>query len=253
MPTMTSPGRSPPIAAGLLLSTELTSAPAGVGDGATGDAGDEVVVAVRVGAEVAASPLPPETPSHPWSTAPDETSWRTTPRTSSAGRKTDRVEAPDCVTCSRIPETLPLWSRSGHPMSSAARGAATVVPAKPEVTAPPPRGRPEESTVPAYALGSGVLACGPGSMATAMTGAPTTEPGMSQLANSAERAMLTTIGPSTVALSIVRLTGRSIATGVVAESGGIIVTTSRALLDARSITVIEPNGSRQAAEVIDLA
>jgi S1-C subfamily serine protease len=83
-----------------------------------------------------------------------------------------------------------------------------------------------------------------------LTGAPTTEPGMSQLANSAERAMLTTIGPSTVALSIVRLTGRSIATGLVAESGGIIVTTSRALLDARSITVIEPNGSRQAAEVI---
>src|ERR1035441_3783745 len=117
MATMTSPGRSPPIAAGLPESTELTRAPAGSADGATGDAGDEVVVAVRVGAEVTASSSLPATPSHPGSTTPDETSWRATPRTSSAGRKTDRVEAPDCVTCSRIPRTLPLGCREGEQRS----------------------------------------------------------------------------------------------------------------------------------------
>ena len=83
-----------------------------------------------------------------------------------------------------------------------------------------------------------------------LTGAPTTEPGMTQLANSAERAMLATIGPSTVALIIVKQTGRSVASGLVAESGGIIVTPSRALVDARSITVVEPNGSRQPAETV---
>src|SRR5664280_3696093 len=157
MATMTSPGRSPPVAAGLPESTELTRAPSGFLDGAAGDVGDEVVVAVRVGAEVTVSSSLPATPSHPGSTTPDETSWRATPRTSSAGRKTDWVEAPDCVTCSRMPETLPLRSRSGHPMSSAVKGMATAVPAKAEVRSPPSRGRPDETTVPAYSLDSGCL------------------------------------------------------------------------------------------------
>src|SRR5664280_2056560 len=195
MATMTSPGRSPPIAAGLPDSTELTRAPAGSVDGATGDAGDEVVVAVRVGAGVTAPSSLPATPSHPGSTTPDETSWRATPRTSSAGRKTDRVEAPDCVTCSRMPETLPLRSRSGHPMSSAVRGVATAVPAKPEVRPPPSRGRPDESTVPAYSLDCGAPACDPGSMATARTAAPTEGSFSSKVAAGRSSAIRTTASP----------------------------------------------------------
>ncbi len=83
-----------------------------------------------------------------------------------------------------------------------------------------------------------------------LTGAPTTEAGMAPVASSAEQAILTSIRPSTVALVVVRRTGTSVTTGLVAESGGVIVTASKALVGARSITAVEPNGTRQPAAVV---
>jgi S1-C subfamily serine protease len=62
--------------------------------------------------------------------------------------------------------------------------------------------------------------------------------------------MVSTVRDSTVVLSVDRATGTSTSTGVVVESGGIIVTSAAVLAGARSITVIEPDGSRQAAALV---
>jgi putative serine protease PepD len=84
-----------------------------------------------------------------------------------------------------------------------------------------------------------------------LTAAPTTEPGgghpviMASLA-----AMMTSIRPSTVVMTIERSSGTTVTTGLVAESGGIIVTTWEALSGAKSIIVIEPGGSRQVATLV---
>jgi putative serine protease PepD len=82
-------------------------------------------------------------------------------------------------------------------------------------------------------------------------GAPTTDPGVGPMAGSAAvAAMVSSIRPSTVALRIHGPTGTSTISGLVAESGGIIVTTDQALTGARSITVIEPDATRQLAQVV---
>ena len=61
--------------------------------------------------------------------------------------------------------------------------------------------------------------------------------------------MVASVRPSTVALRIDDH-GRSSTTGLVAESGGIIVTPSQALSGAKSITAIEPDGTREPATVV---
>jgi putative serine protease PepD len=84
-----------------------------------------------------------------------------------------------------------------------------------------------------------------------LTAAPTTEPGAKQAVGMATvAAMVSSIRPSIVVMVVVRSTGTSVSTGLVAESGGIIVTTSEALSGAIGITVIEPGGSRRVAELI---
>jgi S1-C subfamily serine protease len=83
------------------------------------------------------------------------------------------------------------------------------------------------------------------------TGAPTTEPGAGRAAGRSDVTdMVSTVRDSTVVLSVAKPTGTSTSTGLVVESGGIIVTSAAVLAGARSITVIEPDGSRQAATVV---
>ena len=86
-----------------------------------------------------------------------------------------------------------------------------------------------------------------------LAAAPTTEPGMKQAIGTATIAdMVSSVRPSTVVLRIARSSGTSVRTGLVAESGGIIVTTAEAISGARAITVVEPGGSRQVAAVIGI-
>jgi serine protease DegS len=58
------------------------------------------------------------------------------------------------------------------------------------------------------------------------------------------------VRPSTVALRIHRRTGVSSATGLVVESGGIIVTPAPVVSGARSVTAVEPDGTRQPATLV---
>jgi putative serine protease PepD len=94
---------------------------------------------------------------------------------------------------------------------------------------------------------------GPGGPTTtvSLTSAPTTEPGAGHPVTMASLApMMSAIRPSTVVMSIERSSGTTVTTGLVAAADGIIVTTSEALSGAKSITVIEPGGSRQVATLV---
>ena len=80
---------------------------------------------------------------------------------------------------------------------------------------------------------------------TWVSGVPTTEAGHSQIMDL--RRMTSVATPahdSTVALLVNRASGTSIATGIVAEAGGIIVALRPVVEGARSITVVEPDGTR---------
>jgi putative serine protease PepD len=91
---------------------------------------------------------------------------------------------------------------------------------------------------------------GPSTLAT-FTGTPTTEPGVAPTAGRRTiAALLSDVRDSTVAVGVVTRTGTTVSTGLVVESGGMIVTTTPALAGARSITVIEPNGTRQPASMV---
>ena len=80
---------------------------------------------------------------------------------------------------------------------------------------------------------------------------PTTEPGTSMSDETAELdARVSKVRPSTVALHVVRAGGSSDVMGVVAEAGGIVVTTGRAVSGETGITAVEPNGTRVAAAVL---
>ncbi len=84
-----------------------------------------------------------------------------------------------------------------------------------------------------------------------LTGVPTTDPGLGRMAGTSTiEALVSSIRPSTVALEIDGPDGTATITGLVAESGGIIVTMSEFLSGARSIVVIEPDGTRQVADVV---
>jgi putative serine protease PepD len=84
-----------------------------------------------------------------------------------------------------------------------------------------------------------------------LTAAPTTEPGGGRpVTKGSLAAMMSAIRPSTVVMTIKRSSGTTVTTGLVAQSGGFIVTTSEALSGAKSILVIEPGGSRQVATLV---
>jgi putative serine protease PepD len=82
-----------------------------------------------------------------------------------------------------------------------------------------------------------------------LTAAPTTEPGGGPVVM-ASLAMMSAVRPSTVVMIIERSSGTTVTTGLVAEAGGFIVTTWEALSGAKSVTVIEPGGSRQVATLV---
>ncbi|HEY5108732.1 MAG TPA: PDZ domain-containing protein, partial [Acidimicrobiales bacterium] len=86
---------------------------------------------------------------------------------------------------------------------------------------------------------------------TWVSGVPTTEAGLSQLTDVRRMtAVATPAHDSTVALLVARASGTSMGTGVVAEAGGIIVTLQPVVAGARSITVVEPDGTRQTAALV---
>lgn len=86
-----------------------------------------------------------------------------------------------------------------------------------------------------------------------LSGVPTTEAGVSRMPDaSAIDGMVAAARPSLVALRISGSAGTTVGTGIVVESGGIIVTASQLLFRAHSVTVIETDGSRQAAGVIGI-
>ena len=82
-------------------------------------------------------------------------------------------------------------------------------------------------------------------------GVPTTEVDLSHLANARRmQSVASTATQSTVALVVSKPTRTTVGTGVVAEAGGIIVALQPTVADARSITVVEPDGTRQPAVVV---
>ncbi len=84
-----------------------------------------------------------------------------------------------------------------------------------------------------------------------LTDVPTTEPGVGLVPpQSTVDTMMVTALPSTVGLVVSTDRGSRMATGLVAESGGIIVTTSAAVTGASSVTVIEADGDRLAASPV---
>jgi putative serine protease PepD len=84
-----------------------------------------------------------------------------------------------------------------------------------------------------------------------VSGVPTTEVGFSQLTDVRRmKALATSAHDSTVALLVDRGSGTSMGTGVVAEAGGIIVTLQPVIAGARSITVVEPDGTRLTAVLV---
>ncbi len=80
---------------------------------------------------------------------------------------------------------------------------------------------------------------------------PATEPGATPLAGMGTiRSTVSNLETSTVALTVSGPGGTSTSTGLVAESGGMIVTSAPALAAARSITVIESDGVRRPATLV---
>jgi len=88
----------------------------------------------------------------------------------------------------------------------------------------------------------------PSSTGGTFTGVPTTEADLSRLATNDRMVRLaSTARSSTVALIVDTGHGTRVGTGVVAEAGGIIVTLRPIVADQRSVTVVEPDGTRQPA------
>ncbi len=84
-----------------------------------------------------------------------------------------------------------------------------------------------------------------------VTTPPTTEPGAANLAGLTQmNRMAVTVRPSLAALTITRPSGVSMATGVIAESGGIIATTAAAIAGARTISFDGTDGTRTPAELV---
>jgi len=84
-----------------------------------------------------------------------------------------------------------------------------------------------------------------------VTAPPTTEPGTANVAGLTQmKRMAVTVRPSLAALTVTRSTGVSMATGIIAESGGIIATTAAAIAGASSISFDGTDGTRTPAELV---
>jgi len=85
----------------------------------------------------------------------------------------------------------------------------------------------------------------------ALTRAPTTEPGTARLESEKQMAaVIAAVRPSTVALLVTKRFGTLVLTGLVAESGGVIVTAANPLAGASTVTAVEPGGSHESAEMV---
>ncbi len=92
---------------------------------------------------------------------------------------------------------------------------------------------------------------GPTPELATLTDVPTTEPGVGLMPpESTIDTMVDVARPSAVALAVSGPSGDRFGTGLVAESGGIIVTASAVVAGARSVTVIEPDGDRWGASMV---
>jgi S1-C subfamily serine protease len=86
---------------------------------------------------------------------------------------------------------------------------------------------------------------------TWVSGVPTTEVDLSSLTTTRHlSAVAQSTHDSTVALLVERSGRTTVRTGIVAEAGGIVVALAPALTGARSITVVEPDGTRQPAVLV---
>ena len=86
---------------------------------------------------------------------------------------------------------------------------------------------------------------------TWVTGVPTTEVDLSSLTTTRHlSAVARSTHDSTVALLVERAGHTIVRTGIVAEAGGIVVALAPALAGARSITVVEADGTRQPAVLV---
>jgi S1-C subfamily serine protease len=86
---------------------------------------------------------------------------------------------------------------------------------------------------------------------TWVTGVPTTEAGMGVATTARElTAVADPAHGSTVALLVHQVHRTLVATGIVAEAGGIVVALEPVLAGARSVTVVEPDGTRDAAMTV---
>jgi S1-C subfamily serine protease len=86
---------------------------------------------------------------------------------------------------------------------------------------------------------------------TWVTGVPTTEVDLSSLTTTRHMtAVAESTHASTVALIVDRAGRTTVGTGIVAEAGGIVVGLQPTLAGARSITVVEPDGTRQPAVLV---
>jgi S1-C subfamily serine protease len=80
---------------------------------------------------------------------------------------------------------------------------------------------------------------------------PTTEPGRAHLLSTTDEAhALAAVLPSLVALTVNRAGGWSSATGIAAESGGVIVTTMAAVAGATSVAIRQSDGTRQSVQMV---
>lgn len=85
----------------------------------------------------------------------------------------------------------------------------------------------------------------------ALSTPPTTDPGTVQAAVAGNVAhIVASVRPSMVALRISRPAGVAVSTGVIAEAGGIVVTTASALAGATRISSFGPGSIRQPATVV---
>jgi len=86
---------------------------------------------------------------------------------------------------------------------------------------------------------------------TWVSGVPTTEVDLSSLTTTRHlSAVAQSTHDSTVALLVERSGRTTVRTGIVAEAGGIVVALAPTLTGARSITVVEPDGTRQPAVLV---
>jgi S1-C subfamily serine protease len=84
-----------------------------------------------------------------------------------------------------------------------------------------------------------------------LTGEPTTEPGAGRMPGAgAITGIVAVARPSLVALRIDTGGGTTAGTGIVTESGGIIVTSSHLIAGSRAVTVVETNGNRESASLV---